>query len=86
MKSNTGKWTGRCVGLGAAAVFAALLTLGFDAEAQDAKKTPPAKASSPCKGLDEKACKGKAAECTWVAPKKGKQKPYCRLKPGSKKA
>jgi hypothetical protein len=71
------------VGLSAAAVFTALLVLGFDASAQDARKTPPAK-TSPCKGLDEKACKGKTADCTWVVPKKGKQKAYCRLKPGKK--
>jgi hypothetical protein len=67
-------------------MFAAFLVLGFDAAAQDTKKTPATKAASPCKGLDEKACKGKAAECTWIVPKKGKQKPYCRLKPGSKKS
>jgi hypothetical protein len=80
MKTNGGRWAG----LSAAAVLAALLMLGFDAAAQDAKKTPPPKAPSPCKGLDEKACKGKAAECSWIVPKKGKQKPYCRLKPASR--
>jgi hypothetical protein len=80
MKINGGSW----VGLSAAAVFAALLALGFDASAQDGKKTAP-KASSPCKGLDEKACKGKAAECAWVVPSKGRQRPYCRLKPAGKK-
>jgi hypothetical protein len=73
------------VGLSAAAVFAALLAPGFDAAAQDAKKTPPPKAVSACKGLDEKACKGKTAECAWVVPSKGKQRPYCRLKPAGKK-
>jgi len=61
--------------LGAAAVVAALLVFGFDAAAQGAKK------ASPCKGLDEKACKAKAAECRWIVPSKGKQKPYCRLAP-----
>jgi hypothetical protein len=81
MHTNGGRW----VGPSAAAVFAALLVLAFDAAAQDAKKTPPPKASSPCKGLDEKACRGKAAECRWVVPTKGKQKPYCRLAPTSKK-
>jgi len=86
MKSNRGGWIGRWVGLSTAAAFTALLVLGFDAAAQDAKKTPPPKSASPCKGLDEKLCKGKATECAWVVPKKGKQKPYCRLKPGSKKA
>jgi hypothetical protein len=80
MKINGGSW----IGLGAAAVFAALLALGFDASAQDTKKAVP-KASSPCKGLDEKACKGKTAECAWVVPSKGKQRPYCRLKPAGKK-
>jgi hypothetical protein len=81
MKITGGRW----VGPSAAAVFAALLLLGFDASAQDAKKTPPAKASaSSCKGLDEKACRGKTADCAWIVPKKGKQKAYCRLKPGKK--
>jgi hypothetical protein len=75
---------GRGTGLSAAAVLAVLLMLGFDAAAQDAKKTPPPKAPSPCKGLDEKACKGKSAECAWIVPKKGKQRPYCRLKPASR--
>ncbi len=61
-------------GLGAAAAVGALLMLGVDAEAQTSKKT------SPCRGLDEKACRAKTAECGWIAPKKGKQRPYCRLK------
>jgi hypothetical protein len=81
MKINRGSW----VGLSAAAVIAALLGTGFDATAQDAKKTPPPKASSPCKGLDEKACKGRTADCAWIVPSKGKQRPYCRLKPASRK-
>jgi hypothetical protein len=68
-------WTG----VSAAAVVAAMLALGLDAAAQD-KKAPAAKTASPCKGLDEKACKAKTAECRWVVPKKGKQRPYCRLK------
>jgi hypothetical protein len=80
MKIAEGRWVGPSV----AAVFAALLLSGLDASAQDAKKMPPAKAASSCKGLDEKACKGKTAECAWIAPKKGKQKAYCRLKPGKK--
>jgi len=80
MKTDGGRW----VGLGAAAACTALLLLGFDASAQDTKKTPPAKAASACKGLDEKACKGKAADCSWIVPKKGKQKAYCRAKPGKK--
>jgi hypothetical protein len=65
-------------GLGAAAAAGALLFFGVGAEAQSARK------ASPCKGLDEKACKGKAAECSWIVPKKGKQKPYCRLRPARK--
>jgi hypothetical protein len=81
MEINGGRW----VRLSAATVFTALLALGFDASAQDAKKTSPPKASSPCKGLDEKACKGRTAECAWVVPSKGKQRPYCRLKPAGKK-
>jgi hypothetical protein len=60
------------------AAVAALLVFGLDAEAQSTRK------ASPCKGLDEKACKAKAAECAWVVPKKGKQRPYCRLKPARK--
>lgn len=79
MKINGGRWAG----LSAAAVLAVLLMPGFDVAAQDAKKTPPPKAPSPCKGLDEKACKAKG-ECTWIVPKKGAQKPYCRLKPASR--
>jgi hypothetical protein len=70
--------------LGAAAAVAVLLSLGFDASAQDTKK-PATKAASACKGLDEKVCKGKAADCLWIAPKKGKQKPYCRMRAASKK-
>jgi hypothetical protein len=80
MKRNWGRWAG----LSAASVLAALLMLGLDAAAQDAKKTSPAKAPSPCKGLDEKACKGKTADCSWIVPKKGKQRPYCRLRPASR--
>jgi hypothetical protein len=71
-------------GFSAVAAVAALICLGFDASAQESKKTSP-KAVSACKGLDEKACKGKAADCLWITPKKGKQKPYCRMKAASKK-
>jgi len=76
------------------AVVAALglLTLAYAASAQEKKATPapatktaPQKTPSACKGLDEAACKGKAAECQWIAPKSGKQKPYCRLSPKGKK-
>lgn len=73
-------------GLGAAAAVGALLMLGVSASAQDAKKAAPKAAATPasaCKGLDEMACKGKSAECNWIVPKKGKQKPYCRSKPKS---
>jgi hypothetical protein len=75
---------GHMVGLSAVAAVAAIVLLGFDASAQDAKKTP--RAPSACKGLDEKACKGKAADCRWIVPSKGKQKPYCRLGAAKKKA
>jgi hypothetical protein len=70
-------------GLCALAV-AGLFFLDFDASAQEVKK-PATKAVSACKGLDEKACKGKAAECLWIVPSKGKQRPYCRIKTGGKK-
>jgi hypothetical protein len=62
-------------GLGAAAAVAALLVIGsaFDTEAQAQSKV------SACKGLAQSDCKANAS-CTWVAPKKGKQKPYCRTK------
>jgi hypothetical protein len=71
--------------LSAAAAIAVLVSLGFDASAQDSSKKAAPKVASACKGLDEKACKGKAGECLWIAPKTGKQKPYCRLKTASKK-
>lgn len=73
-------------GLGAAAAVGALLMLGVSASAQDAKKAAPKAAATPasaCKGLDDTACKSKSAECSWIVPKKGKQKPYCRAKPKS---
>jgi hypothetical protein len=71
----------RTAGLSAAAAIGVLLVLGFDASAQE--KSPPPKAASPCKGLDEKSCKAKTADCLWIVPTKGKQKPYCRLKAAS---
>jgi hypothetical protein len=55
------------------AAVAVLLVFG-DASAQTSKK------ASVCKGLDEKGCRAKAAECGWITPKKGKQRPYCRLR------
>jgi hypothetical protein len=61
-------------GLCTVAAVAAVMMLGVDAEAQSGKKT------SLCKGLDEKACRAKTAECGWISPKKGKQRPYCRQK------
>ena len=67
-----------CTCLSAAAAVAAFLALGLDASAQDTRK--PARTASACKGLDQKACKAKTGECLWIAPKKGKQKAYCRLK------
>jgi hypothetical protein len=67
----------RAMGAGAAIAVAALLVLGLDATAQGTKKP------SACKGLDEKACTAKAAECAWVRAKK--VKPYCRTKPATKK-
>jgi hypothetical protein len=75
-------------GLSAAAAIAVLLSLSLgyeDATAQESKKQPASKVASACKGLDEKACKGKTGDCLWIAPKKGKQKPYCRVKTASKK-
>ena len=70
-----------------AASAAAALLFGTGAIAQEKKPaTPkPAAAASPCKGIDETACKGNTA-CQWIAPKKGKQKPYCKLKAKAKKA
>ena len=81
--------SGPLKGLVAAAAVGLLLGSGFDASAQDTmKKAPAAKAksktASACKGLDEAACKAKA-ECQWIVPKRGKQKPYCKLKPTPKK-
>jgi hypothetical protein len=74
--------------------------VGFGALAQEKaeKKTPaaktektekkPAKTPSACKGLDETACKGKSAECSWIGASKsaeGKErKAYCRSKPKPK--
>jgi hypothetical protein len=64
-------------GLGTVVAIAVLLVLGVGAAAQSKK-------ASPCKGLDEKMCRAKATECTWIVPKKGKQRPYCRLRPARK--
>ena len=78
-------------GLCAASAAGLILTFGVDVSAQEPmKKTPAPKAAkaakpaSACKGLEEAACKGKTAECAWIAPKTGKQKPYCRAKPAKK--
>jgi len=62
----------------AMATAAGLLVLTHSGLAQDKKAAAPA--ASPCKGLDQAACAAKATDCQWIAPKKGKQKPYCRLK------
>jgi hypothetical protein len=73
-------------GLCAASAVGLALTFGLNASAQDTmkKKAPAAKPASACKGLEEAACKGKTAECAWIVPKAGKQKPYCRAKPAKK--
>lgn len=75
----------------AAAAVGLIVTFSLDVSAQEPmKKTPAPKAAkaakpaSACKGLEEAACKGKTAECGWIAPKTGKQKPYCRAKPAKK--
>jgi hypothetical protein len=62
-----------------AATVGLVLSLGAEAPAQAAS------AASTCKGLAESACKAQTATCTWVAPRKGKQKPYCRAKSAKKK-
>jgi hypothetical protein len=64
--------------LTATAVVLAVASFSGGTFAQD-KKAPAAKAPSACKGLAEAACKAKA-ECGWIAPKTGKQRPYCRTK------
>lgn len=73
-------------GLAAAAAAGLLLTFALGASAQDAAKKPAAKAAqvSACKGLAEPACKANSGGCAWIAPKSGKQKPYCRAKPAKK--
>lgn len=63
----------------AAAAAIGLLLLGVDAPAWASS------AATGCKGQAEAVCKAQDATCTWVAPKKGKQKPYCRAKPAKKK-
>lgn len=76
-------------GVGVLAAAGLIVTFGLNASAQDAAKKPPAakvaKPASACKGLEEAACRAKTAECAWIAPKTGKQKPYCRSKPAKKK-
>jgi hypothetical protein len=77
--------TVKTLGLAATAAAAGLglLALAHAGFAQDKKTATPATTStaSPCKGLDQAGCTAKAADCQWIAPKSGKQKPYCRLKP-----
>jgi hypothetical protein len=83
-----------------AAALAAALAFGCTlAVAQDKqeKKAPAAKTEvkkkttdtpSPCKGLDETACKDKATDCSWIGASKreGKDvKAYCRKKKSTAK-
>ena len=78
----------KTLGLAAtAAVGLGLLALAHAGFAQDKKTATPAATStaSPCKGLDQAGCTAKAADCQWITPKGGKQKPYCRLKSKAKK-
>lgn len=63
----------------------ALAVFAYGASAQEKKAVPKAATASPCKGLDDATCKGNS-ECQWITPKKGKQKPYCKLKAKAKKA
>lgn len=69
---NTRIWTGRAV--------IGVIALGFSAALAHAQST---NATSPCKGLEQKACAAKA-ECSWVGATKRKDgrqvKAYCRLK------
>jgi len=69
----------------ASATAALLFSTGAIALEKKPAAPKPAAAASPCKGIDETACKGNTA-CQWIAPKKGKQKPYCKLKAKAKKA
>jgi hypothetical protein len=69
----------------ASAAAALLFSTGVIAQEKKPAAPKPAAAASPCKGIDETACKGNTA-CHWIAPKKGKQKPYCKLKAKAKKA
>ena len=85
----------RLASLITASAAAAVLMLGVAAHAQQkapAEKEPAKKeavkkekvkkaaTTSVCKGLTEADCGAKSEECRWITPKKGKQKPYCRLK------
>ena len=65
--------------MSAAAAAGLLVSWSLHAPAQAQQK------ASACKGLAEAACKAKTAECGWIVPKTGKQKPYCRAKPAKKK-
>ena len=85
--------------LGVAVAFGCSLAI---AQEKQEKKAPAAAATKPktevtkkepatpsaCKGLDETACKGKTAECSWIAATKTKagkdRKAYCRSKPKPK--
>lgn len=67
-------WAGRAI-IGA-------VVLGIATTLAHAQSTKP---SSPCKGLEQRACAAKA-ECSWVGATKRKDgrqvKAYCRLKSG----
>jgi hypothetical protein len=96
--SSLGRWLGATA---LAATVALGCSVALAQEKQD-KKAPAAKTEtktkpetkktpdtpSACKGLDETACKGKAAECSWIAATKTKagkdRKAYCRSKPKPK--
>jgi hypothetical protein len=67
------------------AIVAVAAAIGLALSAGVGGPAQAASAASACKGLAESACKGQTGSCTWVAPKKGKQKPYCRAKPAKKK-
>lgn len=76
----------------AAVALSATISAGAMAQEKPAapKTTKTTKAPSTCKGLDETACTGKAAECSWVKESKDaktgkvKRKAYCRAKPAPK--
>jgi hypothetical protein len=83
MRKGYGGETVKTAGmLAVTAAAVGLLALTHAGLAQDKPAAAPTAktATSPCKGLDQAACTAKAADCQWITPKSGKQKPYCRLK------